>query len=668
MKRSLWIVAALFGMTGCLDDLIRSFIPVAPLDAEPGFADAGPAPDGDGVVSDHLSLTAVKPSRGPFVGGTEVTLSGSAFTPETTVRIGGKAIQVGETKVLSPVGIKVVTPAGEVGAADVEVTNGTETVRLAGAFVYDPVYLDPSSGPTAGGTRVTLLGKGTTFLAGMEILLGGKPLEDVQVVSATAMKGKTPPGPAGPADLTLGGPGAGFTIPQAYTYYSSADPKSGGMGGGPLAGTLTVAVLNWLTRKPVAGAKIIVEKDRALTWSALADTAGTAVFSDEKLLGPVTVTAGFVGYEASTLVAFDARDVTVFLMPIPKPEPGPLPPGTLSGIVEGYVLFGGPTGAGSSSWNMVPPPKTGQVRRIYVHATSPSIDWGPQDDASGVPIDDTGNGATAWPYSLTGRVGPLAVYAVAGLFSQATQVFEPYALGVARGVVVGPGEIKHVDVWVAVSLTEKVTVEIKDIPPSVSQHQVRLGISLGADGVMLRPDMQAAGDGLVQSVSFGRLPPLASQALLDGTYTVDVQLQSSSAAGLPMVRATDRLVLPTGGKIVVGGFVGPPEQVKPKPGGALEGNTLMWSASGAPASLVVTVLKQPDDTPIWRIISRGDVTLVKLPDPAAAGLPAWPAGPVVWLQWMAHLPGFSFDTYNYTHLNSAYWDRWSFDALGFQVP
>jgi hypothetical protein len=657
--------------SGCLGDLVKSFIPVDPQANEPGFVDAGIGYDGE--VPERLTVNAAKPSHGPFVGGTEVILTGSGFDQKTTVKIGGKIPQVGDLQILSPVAIRVITPAGEVGPADVVVAKGAEFVTLQGGYTYDPIALDPDSGPTAGGTLVTLTGKGTDFRAGMTLSLGGAPLTEVEVVSPTTVRARTPAGPAGPSDLTLTGlPGAigERTIAGAFTYYSSTNPKSGGMGGGPIAGTLTVSVLNWLDRKPVVGAQIVVQKERSFTLTAKADAKGVAVFTGPSLTGPVTVSAGFAGFESSSLVSFDARDVTIFLMPIPQPQPGPIPPGPQAGMIKGYVLFGGATGAGSPIWKIVPEPKGDQVKRVYVYTSFPSVEWGPQMPSSSATIDyDASKSITAWPYTIIGRTGGMAVYAVAGLFNKVTQAFDPYAMGIARGVVVGPGETKSVDVWVQIPLTEKITLKLKDLPPEVSRYQVRFAISLGAEGVILRPDHEVGGDGLAASLSFARLPGFGNQGLLDGSYTVDVQLESAAPDGLPTVHGTLRSVLADQDRtIVVDRFVGPPSQVKPAAGAAIEGNTLQWGVSGEPADLAVTTIRLTDDTPVWRVISKGDVTQVKLPDPKTLGLPAWPSGPMSWSQWHARLPGFSFDSYNYSHLNSSYWDRWSFDQFDLKVP
>ena len=83
----------------------------------------------------------------------------------------------------------------------------------------------------------------------------------------------------------------------------------------------------------------------------------------------------------------------------------------------------------------------------------------------------------------------------------------------------------------------------------------------------------------------------------------------------------------------------------------------------------MTVIQRPDETPVWRIISPGNKKIAKLPDPSTYGLIGWPRGTrLVWLQWLAHLPGYDFNSFNYSHTSSRYWDRWSFNELSFRVP
>ena len=666
IRRSLPLVLCLTLLPGCVEELIKSFYPVTPKDGEVGYPDG--AIGFDGEIPHKLLLKAIKPAHGPYVGGTEVVLSGSGFTKKAKVRIGGTTLETKAVKLQSPVSLKVVTPAGKLGPADVEVLQDGKTVKLAGAFTYDSVYLDPDSGPAAGGTLVTLHGKDTAFKKGMTLTLGGKALTDVEVISPSVVKAKTPPGNPGPADLVMSTAGGDKTITAAYTYYQSANLKTGGMGGGKLAGTLTVDVLDWLYRSPVVGAKVLVQKGRTFSMSKTTGLTGTVVFSSSRLTDAVSVTAAMKGYEATSMISFNARDVTIFLMPIPNPQPGPMPPGQSPGVIRGHLMFGGITGVGSSEWKLIPEPKENQAKRAYVFTSAPRIAWGATTYGSGHTVDfDKKEKATAWPFSLYARTGSMAIWAVAGIYDKMSATFEPYAMGVTRGVVVGPGDVVKADIWVTIPLTEKVTVKIKDAPTGVTRHQLRHAIDLGADGLLIRPDQEVKGDGVPASWTFGRLPTFLHKGLLDATHTVEVMFDTGSDSGVPTTRATERLVQPKSGTILVDKFLGVPLQVQPASGAALQGNTLQWSQNGVRIpNLSVTLLRLTDETPVWRIFSPGTQTAVKLPDPKAFGLPAWPKTTMVWLQYLAYLPGFSFDNYTYYHLTSRYWSRWSYDEFAFK--
>jgi hypothetical protein len=642
-------------------------VPIPESDGAPVFPDGGFGVDGDAEVPEFLTVSHAQPSHGPFVGGTKIVIYGSGFDADVKVLVGGKEIQVGETALLSPVSLEVITPPGEVGPATIEVTSGDERAALPKGFTYDPVFLDPAAGPTTGGTLVTLQGAGTNFAEGMKLELGGQPMLEVEVVSATVLRAKTPPHAEGIVALSFATRTGTVEIEEAFRYYGSANPLTGGMGGGEIQGTLTVSVLDWFTRAAVPDALVFAQKGREVALSAFSDAAGAVVFSAPGLMGPVTVTAGKEKYETTTVVSFDARDLTIFLFPIIEPQPGPLPPGQRMGLIDGFVLFGGTTGAGSTRWTIVPEPKQGQVKRVYLYTTNSTIRFSPPFATPTATIDFNPGEATAWPYSLNTRVGALAVYAMAGLYAPETDKFEPYAMGVARGIVIGPGEHKRVNVMIDIPLTERLAVRIAGAPPRVNRHRLRLGIDLGAEGYIVRDDMELDGDGIPTSLTVGRLPSFTRQGLTDAAYAVDLTLdQGTHPGGLPIVRATALAVQPTAGELLLDALIGPPQQVKPQPGADLQGNTLAWSHVGQ-ASLAITAIELADETPVWRVISRGDVSEVKLPDPTTVGLPAWPTAPMVWLQWLIRLPDFDYDTFDYSHLRSNYWDRWSFDQFSLKV-
>jgi len=673
MKRCLFIplLITVF-LTGCsLEEIIKSHFPVGPTDGEVWVPD-GLVSDGDMQVGAGLTVTGIKPTHGPFVGGTDAYLTGTGFDKTAVVRIGGITVGTKDTVLVSPQALKVKVPAGKVGTADLEVTlSSSSKATLAKGYTYDPVYLDPSSGPVAGGTLVTLHTKGLTLDAKTTLTLGGKAMTGLTVLSTSALRAVAPKSDiTGPVALVIQKGSTATTIKDAYTYYQASSPRKGGLGGGPLKGTLTVTVLNTFNRSVVAGARVVVSKERILTLTKVADSAGTAVFTNTKLTGPVSVTAGLKNFESASILSFDARDVTIFLTPLPRPQPGPLPPGQSPGVIRGSLMFGGATGVGDPKWKLVPEPKSkNQVKRAYVYTTVPSMAWGAPSLGSGTIVDFSNDGSTAWSYSLYGRTGGMAVYAVAGIYNKATSSFQPYVMGLTRGVVVGPGDTAVANIKVVIPLTEKITVRLKDAPAGLPRYQARLAIDLGADGLLMRPDSELSADGVPASLSYGRLPAFNHQPLIDATYTAEVQLSTNyKNSQIPLSVATVRMNLPKGGEILVDKFLGPPRQVKPGPGGRLQGNTLAWTHSGGTPSLNVIILRKTDQTPVWRFYSPGKITMARLPDPATVGIPAWPSGPLVWVQYLARLPGFSFDNFNYAHVSTRYWDRYSYDIFKIQGP
>ena len=105
-------------------------------------------------------VTAVNPTSGPAVGGTQVTVAGTGFTGVTSVGFGntGVNVQSGNTDTQ----LVVVSPGGS-GTVDITVTtpSGTSATGAADQFTYvaaTPTVtgISPTSGPATGATSVTV--------------------------------------------------------------------------------------------------------------------------------------------------------------------------------------------------------------------------------------------------------------------------------------------------------------------------------------------------------------------------------------------------------------------------------------------------------------------------------------------------------------------------------
>ena len=143
------------------------------------------------------TVSGILPTSGPIGGGTVVTISGTGFLSNPGVKFGGvSATNVSATAT----SITGTAPGHAAGKVDVVVTNSDgQSATLTQAFTYSlpaPTIssVSPNSGPTTGGTPVTIIG--TSFQTGATVTFGALPATNVVVVSATSITANTPLGPA----------------------------------------------------------------------------------------------------------------------------------------------------------------------------------------------------------------------------------------------------------------------------------------------------------------------------------------------------------------------------------------------------------------------------------------------------------------------------------------
>ncbi|MGA8863485.1 MAG: IPT/TIG domain-containing protein [Gallionella sp.] len=164
------------------------------------------------------TVTAISPTSGPAAGGTSVTITGTNFTGATAVTIGGAAAT--SVVVVSATSITAVTPAGTAGAQNVAVTTpgGTATGINLYTYIAAPTVtaISPTSGPTTGGTSVTITG--TSFTGATAVTIGGAAATSVVVVSATSITAVTPAGTLGAQNVVVTTPGGTGTGTNLYTY------------------------------------------------------------------------------------------------------------------------------------------------------------------------------------------------------------------------------------------------------------------------------------------------------------------------------------------------------------------------------------------------------------------------------------------------------------------
>ncbi len=190
------------------------------------------------------TLTGTSPTTGEQSAPVQVLLTGSGFASGAYVFFGG--VLANNPLRLSDNIYQADALPHDPGAVDVAITNPDgQSAILKGGFTYVAAptlaSLTPSSGPTAGGTKILVTG--TAFQSGAQVSIGGVAATQVNVRSPTLLDCFTPAGAAGAADVVVTNPdGQAFTLPQGFTFVpppalsdKALLPASGPTTGGTIA-------------------------------------------------------------------------------------------------------------------------------------------------------------------------------------------------------------------------------------------------------------------------------------------------------------------------------------------------------------------------------------------------------------------------------------------------
>ncbi|UPK45953.1 S-layer homology domain-containing protein [Paenibacillus pabuli] len=178
-----------------------------------------------GVLVDAIppTIISVSPTSGPTTGGTTVTLTGTKFSGATAVMFG--ATEATSFTINSETSITATAPAGSAGTVDVTVKrrSGTSTTSAADQYTYIAAIagptiasVSPASGPTTGGTTVTLTG--TNLTDATAVMFGATEAMSYTVNSATQITAIAPEGSAGTVDVTVTTPGGTSAISAANQF------------------------------------------------------------------------------------------------------------------------------------------------------------------------------------------------------------------------------------------------------------------------------------------------------------------------------------------------------------------------------------------------------------------------------------------------------------------
>ena len=190
-------------------------------------------------------LTGLSATAGPTTGGQSVTLTGSGLTGASTVWFG--ASRAPSVTRLSATSVRVLTPARPAGTVDVRVTtpDGTSAVVANGRYSYQPAptvtAIAPPTGPTKGGTVVTITGTGLGLASGVRF---GTTWAGYTRVSATTVRATAPAHAAGPVDIRITTPGGTSPASTAGRFTYGAPPAITQLStdAGPLAGGTVLTI------------------------------------------------------------------------------------------------------------------------------------------------------------------------------------------------------------------------------------------------------------------------------------------------------------------------------------------------------------------------------------------------------------------------------------------
>ena len=152
------------------------------------------------------TVSSVSPSSGPTTGGTAITITGTGFVTGATVTIGQGsgavtgAIHATSVKVVSSTQITAVTGGGAKAgnwslfvttSGDTSAANaGDDFTYTAAAVVPTVSKVSPDTGPTTGGTAITITGTG--FVTGATVVIGQGSGSVTGVIDATSVKVVSP--------------------------------------------------------------------------------------------------------------------------------------------------------------------------------------------------------------------------------------------------------------------------------------------------------------------------------------------------------------------------------------------------------------------------------------------------------------------------------------------
>lgn len=624
------------------------------VEGQPGAApfEYVPNPSFDGLSPGHVTTA----------GGT-MTLSGTGLDGVDSVVLESREIvpieRTGEA-------LTFAVPPGSEGSASLAVRVGWLVLPTGLRVEWrDGIAFDsfaPASGPSGGGTRVTVIGRG--FGPGCTVRVGGEPLETVRVGTGL-LEATTPGGPVGPVDVAVSGCGEGSWVFEEPYRYVSAAIASGGAGGGVIDGEVTVTVREFGTFFPVEGATVQVGVRSTTPWVATTGPAGEVTFQDPELRGPQTVTAFAPDRGVESIVDTNARRVTLMLAQLP-PEPcdpndpdcddsppPPRPPPPPPGFVQGYLT-------GMEKQEVLP---DGAIPRAYLETTREFQGFRNPEVAPGSNVLSE-NG----PFGFTARLGDFALIARCGYLLDG--VFHARRLGVVRGLSQRPGDPPaEAQIDCNIPLDRGFDLQLPNAPTVVpgaffpGRIEASIVFDFSSEGVLEGFDNYR---GITQPMRIAGLPPLAGPlagvlyTVTAGVYPTQGTLPGTNSWARNMRRYPQVLRMPP--------LLPLPRFLVPGPAQPFSDGYIEWEIDDdldPPDFWLLTVTANNFGFDRWTVFVPGDYRSFHLNDfPTWAGF-AGPELPVGSLQVLVRAirteADFSIDDFSRTVTGQGRWEATSIE-------
>jgi hypothetical protein len=615
---------------------------------------------------------SVDPPRGDTTGGQVVTLRGEGFKPGSQVYFGTQAASA-VTVAANGSTITATTPPGQGGYVHVSVRYSGYEVTLPDAFYYTEalaVYaINPRRGSQAGGTLVTLTGRG--FAPDLAVTVDGATVDagDVSVIDPYTATFRTPAHAPGIVEVTAAQGAEVVSSPDRFTYFNPGNSDGGGWGS-TVTGALNVTVLE-TSGTPVPEAFVIVGVDRGTDRQGVTDVNGQITFSDLDLTGVQSVTAskrfmidGAAGdpptpFDASATVnSINSENVTLLL---DKPSGGgggepPTPPG------PGFI-FGDIRGVDKVSLA-----NDGNLRRRAVIITSETLNPAePNPDPGPQSILD-GNGS----YRLVSRLGDVAVIAMCGVYNTSTGSFTPLFFDMQRFVFVTEASEQRVDLDCDKPMNLNATVKLVGAPIGAGTdiNAVFPILNIGPEGYLAEP---WAAQGTSDSFLFPSLIPLTGE-FQDMSYMIQ-GISVAADGGYPQSTIILDTLRDFTAPIEMAPMMPIPRMVTPLDNTTLQDGHVEWNINNRDdidmygVYLFKPAFPQPQL--IWQIFLPGSATGFDLPQfTGLTGAPPRHTGQTYMLinAIKMNYDGFDFDDFTWRDSSSANHRSWSESLIIFNMP